>query len=449
MNDKSGMQSGISLRQVHIATIVLAVIISSILIIATFSAYNSFVDLSESTNDYIIVQNAAKSLMDASDDLTENAQRFTVRGDRVFMDAYFDEADNVKRREAAIDTMSSYPGTERALVYLQEAMSESVSLMDREYYAMRLVVDAKGITYHPEVLDQVELSAADSALSASEKMSLAQRMVMDREYYNYKDNIKHNIQQSLDILTERIQHNQVEANESMKAKLNYVRIIIIIQIILIFSQLFITSKLGIKPIMMAVEEIKNDSPIPEVGAAEFKYLARTYNKMYAVYKKSIENLNYKASHDELTGVYNRAGYDLMMESLDLETTTMLLVDADNFKTINDSFGHEVGDRILVRIANVMKTYFRTDDYICRIGGDEFVIFVQHVAGEADKTIGEKINEINKVLMQPSDGLPKTSISVGIAHGKDAGDSRKLYIQADKALYQAKQNGRCGYSVYKA
>ncbi len=449
MNDKSEMQPGISLRQVHIATIVLAVIISSILIIATFSAYNSFVDLSESTNDYIIVQNAAKSLMDASDDLTENAQRFTVRGDRVFMDAYFDEADNVKRREAAIDTMSSYPGTERALVYLQEAMSESVALMDREYYAMRLVVDAKGITYHPEVLDQVELSAADSALSASEKMSLAQRMVMDREYYNYKDNIKHNIQQSLDILTERIQHNQVEANESMKAKLNYVRIIIIIQIILIFSQLFITSKLGIKPIMMAVEEIKNDSPIPEVGAAEFKYLARTYNKMYAVYKKSIENLNYKASHDELTGAYNRAGYDLLMESLDLESTTMLLIDADNFKTINDSFGHEMGDRILVKIVNTMKSHFRTDDYICRIGGDEFVIFVQHVAGEADKTIGEKINEINKVLMQPSDGLPKTSVSVGIAHGKDAGDSRKLYIQADKALYQAKQNGRCGYSVYKA
>ena len=121
--------------------------------------------------------------------------------------------------------------------------------------------------------------------------------------------------------------------------------------------------------MNAVNRIKENSLIPEVGANEFRYLARAYNKMYEVYKKSLASLNFKASHDELTGVYNRAGYDLLLSGLDLNSTYMILIDVDNFKSINDTYGHEIGDRVLIKLADVIKSHFRSEDNICRIVGD--------------------------------------------------------------------------------
>jgi diguanylate cyclase (GGDEF)-like protein len=193
-----------------------------------------------------------------------------------------------------------------------------------------------------------------------------------------------------------------------------------------------------------VDQIKADSPIPEVGANEFRYLAREYNKMYEVYKSSLERLNFKASHDELTGAYNRAGYDLLLSSIDLSSTYMLLFDLDNFKSINDTYGHEAGDKVLVKLVQVLKNSFRSDDYICRLGGDEFVVFMVHSSKMKQHLIARKIDEINRQLADTVDGLPSTSVSVGIVHGKDAADAENLFEKTDEAMYQAKKNGKHTY-----
>ena len=67
--------------------------------------------------------------------------------------------------------------------------------------------------------------------------------------------------------------------------------------------------------------------------------------MEANFRKDVERLNFKVSHDELTGVLNRAGYEVLMSTLDLRTVSLVLIDADDFKNINDNYGHETGDRI--------------------------------------------------------------------------------------------------------
>jgi diguanylate cyclase (GGDEF)-like protein len=146
---------------------------------------------------------------------------------------------------------------------------------------------------------------------------------------------------------------------------------------------------------------------------EFRYLASAYNKMYEKNKSSIERLNFQASHDELTGAYNRTGYDFLLSNIDLKTTYMMLLDVDNFKSINDTYGHETGDMILVKLVNVLKSIFRDDDCICRIGGDEFVIFMVHSGSMNRKLIESKIGQINLELQKTNDGLPPVSISVGI------------------------------------
>jgi diguanylate cyclase (GGDEF)-like protein len=232
---------------------------------------------------------------------------------------------------------------------------------------------------------------------------------------------------------------------AFRDEMTVVRIIIMLQIIGIFCMVWLTSRLGIHPVLNAVERIKEDSPIPEVGANEFRYLARTYNKMYEVYKSSLEHLNFKASHDELTGAYNRSGYDLLLSSLDLDNTYMMLFDVDNFKSINDTYGHEAGDRALIKLVQILKSKFRSDDYVCRIGGDEFVVFMVHSTENQHDLIASKIGEINAALSATDDGLPPISISVGIVHGSEVAGAENLFEKADEAMYRSKQKGKHTYT----
>ena len=445
MMRKQNPETGISLRTIHFLLIAGSVILCSLMFYSTYHLSESFRHLTEASEEQIELRKAARELMDASDYLTENAQRFTVSGDQKFLDQYFQEAFEANHREEAIALMSGRTEAEAALQKLQAAMDNSVRLMEREYYAMRLVIEAKGLKGYPEVLDSVVLSAEDQALSADLKMRKATEMVLDDAYYAQKEEIRTNMKASLDELEQMAYDTDASALEALRDEMLFVRIVIILQTIGIIFMVWLTSRLGIHPVLNAVERIKADSPIPEVGANEFRYLARAYNKMYEVYKNSLEHLNFKASHDELTGAYNRTGYELLLSSIDLKSTYMMLFDVDNFKTINDTYGHETGDKALVKLVQILKKNFRSDDYICRIGGDEFVVFMVHAMEMQHELIVQKIDQINKELSSPNDGLPPMSISVGIVHGTEAADSESLFEKTDEAMYQAKKKGKGTYS----
>ena len=447
MASKQVKKKGISLRTINILLIIGAVIISVLMILSTFQLTASFRELTDVSEQQVELARAARELMDASDYLTENVQRFTVHGETRFLEGYFTEALESKHREEAIDRMSSGSGSEAALNSLKEAMKYSQRLMDQEYYAMRLVIEAKGYTEYPDILRTVELSAEDLALSPDAKMRRANELVLSDDYYALKDQIRDNMKSSLNELEQSVYEKDTAALESLKGRIAFWRIAIVIQAALVLFMVWMTSRLGIDPILNAVNHIKSNSPIPEVGANEFRYLARAYNKIYEAYKSSLEHLNYKASHDELTGAYNRVGYDLLLSGVDLNNTYMLLFDIDNFKSINDTYGHETGDRVLVKLVNLLKSNFRGDDYVCRIGGDEFVVFMVHSTEDQRDLIVSKIERINRTLNETSDGLPAASISVGITHGSDADSVKELFEKTDAAMYQAKQNGKRTYRFY--
>lgn len=196
-----------------------------------------------------------------------------------------------------------------------------------------------------------------------------------------------------------------------------------------------------------MEHIRDDQPLPLIGAHEFRYLARTYNKMYDTYHKSIKNLSFTASHDKLTGLYNRSGYDLIVQSVDLQTTALLLFDADRFKEINDTYGHETGDMILRKIADTLKRTFRSEDFICRFGGDEFVVLMVHINQDCRELVEKKVQWINQILAEDSKDLPAIAVSAGISYCSVAGTVRDAFRQADIALYHVKENGRNGCCVY--
>ena len=440
---KKAKEQGLSLKTTSLLMLAVSVAITVILLVVTIGTFRAFLNLEKTTDVFISMQDAATELMNASDYLTEEVQCYTVIGARQHMDNYFTEAERTRRREHAIAVMEeSKPGS-AALNDLVQGMNESVSLMDREYYAMRLVTEAQGDQNVPDALKAVVLNEADSALAPEEKIRLAQKMVHDEAYYTQKNRIRASMSECVAELKEEIHGVQQGMEDRVRRDLSWMMVLIVIQSLAVFLLLWLTTHLGINPVLQAVDHIKMDQKLPIVGASEFRYLAGTYNKMYTAYKKSIENLSFKASHDELTGVYNRAGYDLIKSSLDMTSTALLLFDADTFKQVNDEFGHEQGDKVLKKIAATLKKNFRSDDYICRIGGDEFVVFMVHISHDPKALIERKVARINREMSNGADGLPAITLSAGVSYNKEGEDPSVMFRQADTALYYVKDHGRDG------
>ena len=163
-------------------------------------------------------------------------------------------------------------------------------------------------------------------------------------------------------------------------------------------------------------------------------------------EKKLQRETFKAKHDPLTKILNRAGYDLTMEKIDLSSCFLLLIDLDSFKEVNDNYGHNVGDKVLIKAVDTMCKYFK-EDFVCRIGGDEFAIAITNVDVNIVGVVKEKIKKINSELAKKSD-LPPITVSAGGAFGKDAENDYELFNNADHALYETKFSGKNGFSLFK-
>ncbi|MBP5608661.1 MAG: GGDEF domain-containing protein, partial [Lachnospiraceae bacterium] len=130
-----------------------------------------------------------------------------------------------------------------------------------------------------------------------------------------------------------------------------------------------------------------------------------------------------------------------------ESTYMMLFDVDDFKSFNDTYGHETGDKVLIKVVNVLRKVFRDEDCICRIGGDEFIVFMVHSGNINRDLIESKIKQIHDELENTDDGIPSISVSIGIMNGKDAKDTANLFEKADEAMYESKKQGKGTYTFY--
>ncbi len=437
-----------SLRNTYRFIIVISGIVTAILLFTTFRTFKAYHSLSTTTDKYIELQEIANRLLQASDYLTEEAQCYTVNGDRRHLENYFEEVEVHQNREKAIEEMEKVIPESEALRSLTNAMDESVSLMDREYHAMRLVLSAQEDTDIPKLMQGISLSPNETRLSSSEKMALAQDIVHNNAYYNQKNIIYSDMEDCIESLKKDNLTVQKIYEKRLYTELICVGALIFGQSLFLLFVILFTVRTGVKPLVRSAELIKKNELIPLSGAIEFQCVAAAYNRMYTKNKFNIEEMSFKALHDELTGLYNRAGYDHITPTINPATTAFILIDTDKFKKINDNYGHDVGDKVLCKIADTLTKNFRPNDFIFRIGGDEFVILMINVSTKYKDSIGEKITSINNSLAQEKeDKLPKISISAGIDISYNAISFDQMYKHADKALYKVKENGRGGYRFY--
>jgi diguanylate cyclase (GGDEF)-like protein len=165
--------------------------------------------------------------------------------------------------------------------------------------------------------------------------------------------------------------------------------------------------------------------------------------------KQYRNVRAAAIKDKLTGLYNRHYFHTLMEQ-ELNKArrygallSLIMIDVDHFKNVNDRFGHVVGDTILKKISKILKVNARDVDVVIRYGGEEFVIICPISGTRSAKLLAERMCKTVEETQLKYKGVKfKVTISAGICKYTSVYSSmRKIVAGADKALYQAKQNGR--------
>lgn len=176
--------------------------------------------------------------------------------------------------------------------------------------------------------------------------------------------------------------------------------------------------------------------------------------LYDINEEIENNMRIKelAQHDALTNLYNRVFFEKKVKEVLREKETLcafLMIDLDGFKQVNDLMGHNMGDTVLIDVANCIRKNFRDRDVVGRLGGDEFVAFLTDIVSE--EAIIPHINElIKRLTMEVTDGTNTTSVSASIGISFTPNDGvlfSELYQKADTALYHSKQNGKRRYSLY--
>ena len=154
----------------------------------------------------------------------------------------------------------------------------------------------------------------------------------------------------------------------------------------------------------------------------------------------VDRLRKAANTDTLTGIANRR---VAERALNLFATrqrryAVMMIDIDHFKAINDQHGHDTGDRILQRIAEILKARMRVQDTVARWGGEEFLVIVESVTRDESASIAESLRQM---IEAGTGDIVKTTISIGVAHSETGQSVDQILKRADEGLYAAKNSGR--------
>ena len=187
----------------------------------------------------------------------------------------------------------------------------------------------------------------------------------------------------------------------------------------------------------------DSDPLPEDYRDEVGRLMKVANRMLRNVDRQIADTTRAAETDPLTGLLNRRGLDRIWPDI-AGAGALLLFDIDRFKAINDTFGHPAGDAVLRRVGQIVQRSVREGDVICRLGGDEFLLWLPD-AGQAEaQALGERLRlaVADRKGGRESEGVALgPTISLGAVVTALPVDLPWLMDEADRALYRAKQAGR--------
>ena len=225
-----------------------------------------------------------------------------------------------------------------------------------------------------------------------------------------------------------------------------------------------------EPIMNIAKHVRKDGSVYDVQAfihecyydgkkafVIFDHDISSRVKAETIIQEQSKALHHQANHDALTNLPNRTLFKDRLTQIihtskrNREKFALLFIDLDQFKKINDSLGHHIGDEVLVEVANRIQNSIREADTLARLGGDEFTVILQNLKDETSaSTVAQKIIDAMKEPIQLKSHQLYISTSIGISlYPNDSSDENNLLKYADTAMYKAKDEGRNNYQFYSA
>ena len=443
--------SAIQLKTATVFFTILAFLAAAALLFADISVTKGYQSMEAASDRYIAAQIAASDMESGSDYLTDRVRCFVVTGEMEYLEDFIEEVEVTRRRDKAVESLGELLGEDDsgALDNLNTALSFSNELVGYENKAMRLILEAGKYDMNtvPANIANVKLTDEELSLTPKQMRDKAENLVFDNNYMHYKDRIRENV----GLCTQSLIRSSSQELEKASAKLSLlVKLqtwVTVFFLLIVLAIVMIITRMIRRPLTNMVRLMQNGEMIPPTGVEELRFVTRTYNQILEENRAAREKLSHEASHDALTGLFNRGAYDLMMESVDTKHMALILIDVDYFKTVNDTYGHAVGDRVLKRVAELLKTSFRSVDVLCRIGGDEFAVIMTRANSSMSQLVLNKMNRVNEILQHPKDDLPPVSLSVGIAFSDREDPQGDIFSDADSTLYEVKEAGRKGCAVF--
>ena len=440
----------ISIRTVSIVIFLITVGIGGMLALISSECTRQFQNLQNETERFIQCESALQQMQAGSDYLEKQVSQYVQTGQYIHMDFYLKDIRETQRYEKACDYLQQEFGGTTAIKPLESAVAYEEKLREQEFYIMRLMAEVSFAdeALWPEEIRGIALTAEDAALEQEQKQERALEILSGHAYKILRTNEDNYIVGAKQALGQQTRNNQNHAQTVFRDVYLKFETGVAVLIVLVLLICIILWKLVIAPLKMYGKSIVKGEIFPVVGARELQELATTYNKVYQENLVAQKLIRHEAEHDALTDALNRGAFDKILSIYEQGDTSfaMIMVDVDVFKQVNDTYGHSVGDKILVKVADNLQREFRSIDYICRIGGDEFAIVMVDVGSDLKEVVREKIAQVNESLSNPTDGLPAVSLSVGVAFSDRENPGDSIFKDADKALYKVKNSGRnnCGF-----
>ena len=448
-NGSGGKRSGIRLNHLNIIMICIGLMLATLMAVSMYRTTDGVKAMVTFTNNYLSNQSTGGMLRDFAENMGSQALAFVQSGDISAAKSYEGRmnAINAQLEQYEPDTFNSAA----AHTEFSGAVEAFRHRNETEKTAMRLAADTlpePAFEKLPAFLQEAELSAEDKALSAEAKKEKALALLTSESYTGLETKIRTAVDRSHRLSSEEGQRQADTTFNQVQHTVGNQTILIILFLAVSVLALLLNRKLIITPIQKSVENLDRREPIPEKGSYEMRHLARVYNDVLKENQEKTEKLSYTATHDALTGVYNRTEFDRYYRQIEkMQNVGIIVVDVDHFKQYNDEYGHDIGDRVLCIVADALKRYFREEDHISRIGGDEFCVILPDMHHNHTWAVKEKIRKINRELSQISDELPSITISAGIACWDRPDPQGSLFKDADTTLLGVKKTRKDCCAVY--
>ena len=438
--EPGGKLAGVRLNRLNVVMICIGLVLATLMAVSMYRTTVSVGEIVNVTNNYLSNQQTGGMLRDFAVNLSEQAMAFVQSGEVGPAKAYESQMNVINAQLKAYEPESA--NSAAANTEFVTALEAFRGRNSTELIAMRLVADTMerpAFEALPGFLKEAELNGEDHALPAEAKKGKAIALLTSESYQAFEEVIRNAVDTSHRLSTEegRLQANRTFTE--VKQIVGNQTILVILFLAVSVLALLLNRMLIIMPIQNSVDNLDRREPIPEKGSYEMRHLARVYNDVLKDNEEKTEKLSYTATHDALTGVYNRTEFDRYYRQIEkTQNVGIIVVDVDHFKQYNDEYGHDIGDRVLCTAVDAMKRNFRSVDHISRIGGDEFCIIMPRTGQKDALKICEKIREINRELSEEGGDLPPVTISAGIAFWDRPDPEGSLFKDADTALLDMKK-----------